>query len=83
MSMDFEKKCKKVMKYRFSDPQRAYDICCEILENGLKTEDSYQIAYARLYMGDTLFTLGKFKEAIDNMMIAEKIQKKNGYENLL
>lgn len=83
MSIDFEKKCKKVMKYRFSDPQRAYDICCEILENGLKTEDSYQIAYARLYMGDTLFTLGKFKEAIDNMMIAEKIQKKNGYENLL
>lgn len=83
MSVDFEKKCEKVMEYRFSDPQRAYDICCEILEEGKNTEDNYQIAYARLYMGDTMFTLGKFKEAIDNMMMAEKIQKKFGYEDLL
>lgn len=71
------------MEYRFSDPQRAYDFCCEILEHGVETEDDYEIAYARLYMGDTMFSLGKFKEAIDNMSIAEKLEKRNGYDDLL
>lgn len=83
MDKTIEKKCEKVMEYRFSDPQRAYDICCEILEQGEKRKEDYEIAYARLYMGDTLFSLGKFKEALDNMRISEKIELQCGFDDLL
>ena len=83
MEKEIEKKCDEVMIYRFSDPQRAYDLCCEILEHGLQTKNFYEVAYARLYMGDTQFSLGKFKEALEQMALAEKVQKKYGYEDLL
>ena len=83
MDKRIEEKCEKVIEYRFSDPQKAYEICCEILEHGNRNEEYYEIAYARLYMGDTLFSLGKFQEALGNMMLAEKIQKKYGYQDLL
>ena len=37
----FEDKSEQVIEYRFKDPQRAYDICCEILEHGAETNDWY------------------------------------------
>ena len=83
MDRRIEEKCSKVIEYRFSDPQKAYQICCEILEHGTRNEEYYEVAYARLYMGDTLFSLGKFQEALENMMLAEKFQKKYGYKDLL
>ena len=83
MEKAIEKKCDEVIEYRFSDPQKAYDICCEILEHGTEADDYYEMAYARLYMGDTMFSLGNFEEAIHNMLIAEKIEVKYGYEDLL
>lgn len=83
MEMLIEEKCKKVMEYRFSNPQKAYQLCCEILEHGTRNEEHYEIAYARLYMGDTMFSLGKFQKAMENIMLAIKIQKKYGYNDLL
>ena len=83
MSTFFEEKDSKVMKYRFDDPKRAYDICREILDHGIQEEEWYEVAYAYLYMGDTLFSLGRMSEAIDCMLMGEKIQKKYGYDDLL
>lgn len=83
MGAFFESKCEEVVRYRFTDPGRAYDACCEILKHGIVTEEQYEIAYAYLYMGDTLFSLGKMKEALDHMFMAEKIQTENGFEDLL
>lgn len=76
-------KRKEIIKYRFSDPQKAYDICCELLEQGKYSGNDYEIAYAYLYMGDTLFSLGKIDEALKNLSIAEEYQKKNSFEHLL
>ena len=83
MNRAIEEKCKEVIEYRFSDPQRAYEICCQLLKQGSDEENSYLMAYARLYMGDTLFSMGDLKEALDNMRMAEKLQRKYGYEELL
>ena len=71
----FEDKSEQVIEYRFKDPQRAYDICCEILEHGAETNDWYEISYAHLYMGDTLFSMGRLAESIEHMLIGEKVQK--------
>ena len=79
----FKEKSDEIIKYRFSDPKKAYDICCELLEHSAEYENMYEEAYARLYMGDTLFTLGKLKEATDMLLLAEKIQKQYGFEDLL
>ena len=76
MSTFFEEKDSEVKKYRFDDPKRAYDICREILDHGIQEEEWYEVAYAYLYMGDTLFSLGRMSEAIDCMLMGEKIQKK-------
>ena len=35
MDKEIEKKCEKVIEYRFSDPRKAYNICSEILEHGI------------------------------------------------
>ena len=83
MSTFFEEKDSEVMKYRFDDPKRAYDICREILDHGIQEEEWYEVAYAYLYMGDTLLSLGRMSEAIDCMLMGEKIQKKYGYDDLL
>ena len=79
----FEDKSEQVIEYRFKDPQRAYDICCEILEHGAETNDWYEISYAHLYMGDTLFSMGRLAESIEHMLIGEKVQKEYGYDDLL
>lgn len=76
-------KRKEIIKYRFSDPQRAYDICCELLAQGIASGNDYEIAYAYLYMGDTLFSLSNLDEAVRYLEKAEKIQKQNNFENLL
>ena len=76
-------KRKEIIKYRFSDPQRAYDICCELLAQGIASGNDYEIAYAYLYMGDTLFSLNNLDEAVRYLEKAEKIQKQNNFENLL
>ena len=79
----FKEKSDEIIKYRFSDPQKAYDSCCELLEHSAEYENMYEEAYARLYMSDTLFTLGKLKEATDMLLLAEKIQKQYGFDDLL
>jgi len=43
-----KKNAKKLIEYRFSDPQRAYEICCQLLKQGSDEENSYLMAYARL-----------------------------------
>lgn len=83
MDKFFEEKSEEVIKYRFENPQRAYEICCEIEKHGTEQDNWYEIAYAQLYMGDTLFSMGKLNEAIDHMLSGEKIQKKYGYDDLL
>lgn len=45
-------KRKEIIKYRFADPQRTYNICCELLEQGKQSGNDYEIAYAYHYMGD-------------------------------
>ena len=76
-------KRKDIIKYRFADPQKAYDICCELLEQGMQSGNDYEVAYAYLYMGDTLFSMGKCEEALRYTALAETIQKQNGFDNLL
>ncbi len=83
MDKEIEKKCEKVIEYRFSDPRKAYNICSEILEHGIRNEEAYEVAYARLYMGDTMFSMGEFQKALANMMLAKKVQEKYGYQDLL
>ena len=75
-------KRKEIIKYRFADPQRAYDICCELLEQGKQSGNDYDIAYAYLYMGDACFSLGKVDEALKYLMMSEKVQKHNGFDEL-
>ncbi|WP_455719580.1 diguanylate cyclase [Agathobacter sp.] len=76
-------KRKEIIKYRFEDPQKAYDICLELLEQGKQSGNDYEIAYAYLYMGDTLFSMGKIDEALENLSIAERVQKQNSFNDLL
>lgn len=76
-------KRKEIIKYRFADPQRAYDICCELLEQGRQSGNDYEIAYAYLYMGDTLLSMGRLDEALKYVTMSEKVQKQNGFDNLL
>lgn len=76
-------KRKEIMKYRFADPQRAYDICCELLEQGQQSGNDFEIAYAYLYMGDTLFSMGKCDKALSYMALAQQVQKQNGFDHLL
>ena len=83
MNNFFKEIIDEIQKYRFLDPQKAYDCCCKLLEHSAEYEEMYEEAYARLYMGDTLFSLGKLTEAIDMFLLAEKIQKQYGYEELL
>lgn len=75
-------KRKEIIKYRFADPQRTYDICCELLEQGKQSGNDYDIAYAYHYMGDACFTLGKVDEALKYLMMSEKVQKHNGFDEL-
>ena len=75
-------KRKEIIKYRFADPQRAYDICCELLEQGKQSGNDYDIAYAYLYMGDALFAMGDLDEALKYLMMSEKVQKHNGFDEL-
>lgn len=79
----FNEITQEIQKYRFLDPEKAYDCCCKLLEHSAEYEEMYEEAYARLYMGDTLFSLGKLTEAIDMFLLAEKIQIQYGYEELL
>ena len=79
----FKEKDKEVMKYRFEQPKKAYDICIEILRHGESTLNWYEVAYAYMYMGDTLLTMGKASEAIDSMLKAEAYEKQYGYDELL
>lgn len=76
-------KRKEIMKYRFADPQKAYDICCELLEQGRQSGNDFEVAYAYLYMGDTLFSMGKCDEALARMAHAEYVQKQNSFDHLL
>lgn len=73
-------KRKEIIKYRFADPQRTYNICCELLEQGKQSGNDYDIAYAYLYMGDAVFAMGNADEALKYLMMAEKIQKQNGFD---
>ena len=75
-------KRKEIIKYRFADPQRTYDICCELLEQGKQSGNDYDIAYAYLYMGDAFFAMGNTVEALKYLMMAEKVQKRNCFDNL-
>lgn len=79
----FRKKSEEVSAYRFTDPMRAYEISCEILQHGIEYTDSYETAYAYLYLGDTLFSMGRVKEAVDKIRLGEQIQKQYGYDELL
>lgn len=83
MDKFFKEKSEEVIKYRFENPQKAFEICRDILKHGAEHNDWYEVAYAQLYMGDTLFSMGKINEAIDHMLLGEKIQKKYGYDDLL
>ena len=83
MDKFFKEKSEEVIKYRFENPQKAFEICYDILKHGDEQNDWYEVAYAQLYMGDTLFSMGKINEAIDHMLLGEKIQKKYGYDDLL
>lgn len=83
MNKFFEEKDNEIMEYRFADPQRAYNSCLELLEHGTESENWYEVSYAYLYMGDTLFSLGDINKAIDCMFMGEKIQKKYNFEDLL
>ena len=76
-------KRKDIIKYRFADPQKAYDICCELLEQGMQSGNDYEVAYAYLYMGDTLLSMGKLDEALEYLTMSENVQKQNGFDNLL
>ena len=73
-------KRKEIIKYRFADPQRAYNICCELLEQGKQSGNDYEIAYAYHYMGDACFSLGEVDEALKYLMMAEKVQNQNGFD---
>lgn len=75
-------KRKEIIKYRFADPQRAYNICCELLEQGKQSGNDYEIAYAYHYMGDACFSLGEVDEALKYLMMSEKVQKHNGFDEL-
>ena len=44
MDKEIEKKCEKVIEYRFSDPRKAYNICNEILEQNIIKEETYDVA---------------------------------------
>lgn len=79
----FEEKSKEVIRYRFSNPQKAYDFCKEIIQHGLREHNRYEVAYAHLYMGDTLFSLGRNEDAIRHMLKGEQLQKEHGYYELL
>ena len=57
-------KRKEINKYRFADPQRTYNICCELLEQGKQSGNDYDIAYAYLYMGDAVFAMGNADEKL-------------------
>lgn len=76
-------KRKEIMKYRFADPQKAYHICCELLKQGQQSGNDFEIAYAYLYMGDTLFSMGKCKKALSCMTLAQQVQQQNGFDQLL
>lgn len=76
-------KRKEIIKYRFADPQKSYDICLELLEQGKQSGNDYEMAYAYLYMGDTLFSMGRIDEALNNLSVSQHIQKQNGFDNLL
>lgn len=73
-------KRKEIIKYRFADPQRTYNICCELLEQGKQSGNDYDIAYAYLYMGDAVFAMGNADEGLKYLMMAEKVQKQNGFD---
>ncbi len=75
-------KRKEIIKYRFADPKRAYDICCELLEQGKQSGNDYDMAYAYLYMGDACFLLGEVDESLKYLMMSEKVQKHNGFDEL-
>ena len=75
-------KRKEIIKYRFADPQRTYNICCELLEQGKQSGNDYEIAYAYHYMGDACFSLGEVDEALKYLMMSEKVQKHNGFDEL-
>ena len=76
-------KRKEIIKYRFTDPKKAYDMCCRLLEQGIQSGNDYEQAYAYLYMGDTLFSMGNLDEALRYMSISENVQKQNGFDDLL
>ena len=75
-------KRKEIIKYRYADPQRTYEICCELLEQGKQSGNDYDIAYAYHYMGDACFLLGEVDEALKYLMMSEKVQKHNGFDEL-
>lgn len=75
-------KRKEIIKYRFADPQRTYNICCELLEQGKQSGNDYEIVYAYHYMGDACFFLGELDEALKYLMMSEKVQKHNGFDEL-
>lgn len=73
----------EIIKYRFSDPKRANDICRDLLQHGIQSGNDYEIAYAYLYMGDTYFSMGKMDEAVKYLMMSEKLHRENGFDDLL
>ncbi len=83
MNEFFKKKSEEIIKYRFSDPQKTYDLCCELLEHSAEYEQMYEEAYARMYMGDALLTLGRLRDALDMLLLAQEIQKKHRFDDLL
>lgn len=79
----FEEKQKEVMKYRFDEPQKAYNISVDILKYAKDSSNWYEMAYAYLYMGDTLLTMGRGDEAIEYMLKSKNYSERYGYEELL
>ena len=79
----FRRKSEEILAHRFTEPKRSYQEACEMLQHGIEHTDSYETAYAYLYIGDALFSLGKVEEAVDKIRLGEQIQKQHGYEDLL
>lgn len=83
MSKLYEELSEKILKYRFENPEIANRYCNELYCYAKDTSNYYEMAYALLYSGDTLFSMGKMEQAYIELNKGIKLQQRYQYDDLL
>ncbi len=74
---------KKIIEFRFTDPEKVLAMCLTLYEISMEREDYYHAAIAKFYEGDAYLTLDNLPKASEILLQSIKMLKKYGFNDYL